>query len=499
MFGKIHLGGDFYRKGSDEFVSHAEPEDSIDFARGFQNGPLAHGFNHSYVLLRGIWESPYAYFEDDQLVGDPNDLMIWEIGVYGDSRVENEGIGMPYWDSSEVGPILTQKAIEFIDGHHQQNLAEGTNTPFFVYYAAQSAHSPQTPPNSFHGEPVKGVTGMTRRTDMVYEIDLALGKLVEAVRERGLIGNTLIIFTSDNGIAVLSERTQFGHDSAGGLRGQKNEIWEAGHRVPFVAKWGDGTAEGSVIPPGTVSTQLIGVHDLTATLAAVVGQELPNDQALDSFNFLPVFLGLGNDDAPVRDHLIMEGGGATFAFREGQWKLIVDGNYNVAGLYDLVNDLPETNNLMDDPSQAARIQGMRERFVQLRNAAHTRELPECSDGLDNDDDGRTDHPDDPGCLHPRGVETTKCQDGQDNDSDGRIDFDGGASLDLDDDGFVDVEFNPAQPAVTGPDAQCIGAPWKDEERAGGRRCGLGSEIILVLPPLWVLRRRKARLPRRGED
>ncbi len=73
--------------------------------------------------------------------------------------------------------------------------------------------------------------------------------------------------------------------------------------------------------------------------------------------------------------------------------------------------------------------------------------------------------------------------------DGLIDFDGGASLDLDDNGFVDVEFNPAQPAVTAPDAQCIGAPWKDQEATSGRRCGLGSEIILVLPPLWVLRRR----------
>jgi hypothetical protein len=259
-----------------------------------------------------------------------------------------------------------------------------------------------------------------------------------------------------------------------------------------------------VIPPGTISTQLIGVHDLTATLAAVVGHELPNDQALDSFDFLPVFRGLGNDDAPVRDHLIIDWGASQLharAFREGQWKLIMDLDYNVTGLYDLANDLPETTNLMNDPSQATRIQNMRERFVQLRNAAHTREMSECSDGLDNDGDGRTDSPDDPGCIHPRGVEMTECQDGQDTDNDGLIDFDGGASLDLDGNGFVDVEFNPAQPALTGPDPQCIGAPWKDEERAVGRRCGLGSEIVLVVPPLWMLRRRKARSrsPRCSED
>jgi hypothetical protein len=89
-------------------------------------------------------------------------------------------------------------------------------------------------------------------------------------------------------------------------------------------------------------------------------------------------------------------------------------------------------------------------------------------------------------------EATQCQDGVDNDGDGSIDFDGGASLDLDDDGFVDAEFNPDTPAVTDPDPQCVGKPWRNNEKNIARRsCGLGAELVVLLPLLtWLWRRRR---------
>jgi hypothetical protein len=126
------------------------------------------------------------------------------------------------------------------------------------------------------------------------------------------------------------------------------------------------------------------------------------------------------------------------------------------------------------------------------------EEPSCSDGLDNDGDGLIDYPQDPGCRDATSVrEDPQCQDGINNDvgqdpNPGHIDFDGGASLDLDGDGFIDPSFNPAAPAVTDPDPQCIGKPWKNQERKPANTCGLGAELALLLPVLiWVRRRRSS--------
>lgn len=114
----------------------------------------------------------------------------------------------------------------------------------------------------------------------------------------------------------------------------------------------------------------------------------------------------------------------------------------------------------------------------------------CDDGADNDSDGGTDFPEDPGCFDGLGTtESPQCQDGLDNDSADGIDFDGGASLDLDEDGFVDASFNPATPAVGDADPQCIGYPAKNREAP--KACGLGGEIALMLPALLLLRRRRA--------
>ena len=134
-----------------------------------------------------------------------------------------------------------------------------------------------------------------------------------------------------------------------------------------------------MIPPGTVSNQLVGVHDLMATVAALIGYVLPAYQARDSFNFLPVLLGQRSDNEPVRDHIIMEASHGMktdwyHAFREGQWKLILDRNKDIWGLYNLADDLAETTNLMNDPSQASRIQRMRKRCLQLHKSARTAPL-----------------------------------------------------------------------------------------------------------------------------
>ena len=191
---------------------------------------------------------------------------------------------------------------------------------------------------------------------------------------RGLLDDTLIIFTSDNGgRGGFSEELNVGHDATGGLRGGKGMIYEGGHRVPLIVKWGDGSIAGSTIQPGTVSDVLIGAQDFYATIANLVGIGVMEDQGRDSFNMLPVLF--GQLDNAIRGHMIHEAdqneNGDTirqFAFRENDWKLILTSNEEPRELYNLANDPLETTDLFNEPSEASRIDQMLNRFTMLRRA-----------------------------------------------------------------------------------------------------------------------------------
>src|SRR5262245_37342810 len=374
--GKRHMGGNFYLRGTNQLARWDSPEDQIDFNRGMFQGPRSFGFDYSYLLLRGIQESPYAYFEDDRLVGDQATMVQWTAGSHGDSRILVDGIGMPDYDSTQVGEHLTRAALDFIDRHHASNVARGTHDPFFLYFASPAPHDPVTPPVTMLGAPIRGVTGLGPRADMVYENDVSLGMILAALDQRGLTRDTLVLFLSDNGgVQASPAELALGHDKHAGLRGHKGEIWEGGARTPLVAMWGDGTPAGSVIPPGTTSDQLVTVHDLAATLAALTGENLPADQARDSYNLLPILTGAQPAGVPLRPWFVNEAREVDgvpaplhYAIYDARWKLILDPNDAVSGLYDLVADPGETTNRAAEPAQAGRIQRMRDRLFALRAA-----------------------------------------------------------------------------------------------------------------------------------
>ena len=166
--------------------------------------------------------------------------------------------------------------------------------------------------------------------------------------------DTLVIVTSDNGArpADVDGNTR-GHKSCGELRGYKADIWDGGHREPFVARW------PKAIKPGIVSTQTVCLADLTATCAAIVGAELPEHAAEDSFNFLPVLFGQSSQK-PVREAIIHHSVDGMFSVRQNKWKLILgqgSGGFSepsrilpspgepLGQLYDMENDISETTNL----------------------------------------------------------------------------------------------------------------------------------------------------------
>jgi arylsulfatase A-like enzyme len=147
--------------------------------------------------------------------------------------------------------------------------------------------------------------------------------VLDALDRAGVSDNTLVIFTSDNGAEVTGEVKpgvydrvqQFGHRSSGDLRGAKRDAWEGGHRVPFMARW------PGKIPSGAVSDETMCHVDFMATVAAILGHQLPDNAAEDSVNMLPAFLG-EKLSAPIREATVHHSARGKFAIRKGDWVLI---------------------------------------------------------------------------------------------------------------------------------------------------------------------------------
>jgi arylsulfatase A-like enzyme len=219
---------------------------------------------------------------------------------------------LPDWDWTDILPELTRRAVKNIeDGARSQK-------PFFLYLPLTSPHYPVVPAPEFRGKTTVGDYG-----DFVHQTDWTVGQVLAALDRTNLTQNTLVVFTSDNGPEITGEVDpgaydrvqQFQHHSMDGLRGAKRDLWEGGHRVPFVARW------PAKIPKGIVSDETICHVDLMATVAAVTGADLPDSAAVDSYNILPALLG-EKPTHPIREATVHHGGSGKFAIRQGDWVLI---------------------------------------------------------------------------------------------------------------------------------------------------------------------------------
>lgn len=398
LFGKLHFGGVF------ESNAAGKP----DFTKPMKVGPREWGFTDSYVLLGGHQAPPYCFIENNSVDGDGAKVRDLAAGPLNGGAVPSAGPGLPDWDSRKVGEKLVEKVIAFMDAGKEQ--------PFYVHLSTDGAHGPYTPPETLRGSPVKGVTQMSAKTDMAHEVDVIVGKLVEALTQRNLLENTLMIVTSDNG-GIPADRETFGHDAVGGLRGAKSLIWEGGHRVPFVAMW-----KGHV-PAGTVRNQLIGTLDIVPTFVELAGGKFEPDQMLDSVSLAPVLLGQRGDDQPVRETMLIQSSpgrdaftdvagskgpdipkrrkgagqkisaeefkkaknrahnqiakkgeksgsdGMAHALRQGAWKLVFDIEHDQAvALYNLDDDLNEQKNLIAEAAQKERIAQMDKIYRDIRSS-----------------------------------------------------------------------------------------------------------------------------------
>lgn len=338
FWGKWNLGSGWNRADENaDFPGKELWDDGWDYSQMTGQYPNTLGFDYSYMLPQGIQALPLAFYRDGKLapIADDSEITVrkapwdstqtlWRKQYRGYMKADSR------WDASIVGAKLTADVVDFIHKRSEKNPGK----PFFVYYCSQAVHVPHEPPADFYDTPVKGTT-VSIHGDMIFELDLQVGKIIEALKATGELDNTLIIFTSDNGGLNLEKTNFSGHSSSNGFREKKSYIYEGGTRVPFIAMW------PGMIPEGLISDEKVMAHDLMAAMYALTGQDMPDDQGRDSYNILPL---LKNErGAEGRDIVITQGNPARhlskLAIQKGDWKLIInsDQQHSVGEPFALFN------------------------------------------------------------------------------------------------------------------------------------------------------------------
>lgn len=279
--------------------------DEIDWEKPIKGGPLSHGFDYYFGDDVPNFP-PYTWIENEHVVITPT-LPLAETPATSEGEWEaRPGPMAEGWEMDKVMPTLTQKVVEYIQNR------KGKEEPFFLYFPWTSPHAPIVPAKEFQGLTKAGGFG-----DFMHQSDWTAGQVLNALDENGFSENTIVIFTADNGPEryAYDRIRNFQHKSTGDLRGLKRDTWEGGHRVPFVIKW------PGITEAGKVSDEVINQVDIMATLAEVVGFELPNEAAEDSYNLVPLLK--GNPEAVnIREATIQNTFKDSYAIRKGDWVLI---------------------------------------------------------------------------------------------------------------------------------------------------------------------------------
>jgi hypothetical protein len=300
------------------------------------DGPNKRGFDESFITPNCPNTDPlYVYIENgmvktpatvvhDRKNLDNLDGWLWD---------NDEGFMSVGYDFDNADKIFYSKTIKFITDH----LDRHPKKPFFAVLSTQIAHAPVLPAKEFRGKTKGGPRG-----DFLWELDVLVGRLLDKLKQLGVDENTLVLFNSDNGAETVHYHRmlqEYKHNASGPWRGMKRDGWEGGHRVPFIARW------PRAIPAGQVSKQMTNTTDIFATLASVVGYELKDEDATDSFDMLGVMLGIQDEDKSVRPHLLTQSFRGEFQIRQGQWKYLdhmLSGGNDYSKAFEGQYLLPET-------------------------------------------------------------------------------------------------------------------------------------------------------------
>lgn len=307
---------------------------NIDWNKPIQGGPVDLGFDSWFGIPASLDFPPYVWIRDRNWVAP---------GTHA-KAFRRPGPASEDFEAIDVLDKLAAESVKFI-------AEQQADKPFFVYIPLTSPHTPIVPTEQW-----KGKSGLGPYGDFVMQTDHVIGQIMSAVDDSEFVENTLIIVTSDNGCskaANIRGLQSQGHYPSAQFRGSKADLWDGGHRVPFIVRWPGGVEAGSQCD------QTICLTDLMATCADLAGLALPETWGEDSVSFAPALQ--GKPMVTNRNGVIHHSISGHFAYRLGKWKLLLakgSGGWTapnekaaaqrgapVAQLYDMENDPDETNNL----------------------------------------------------------------------------------------------------------------------------------------------------------
>lgn len=374
--GKWHLGlqqTDETVKAPIPAASEILPEDhphAVDYSKPLSPGPNSVGFDYFFGIPASLDMNPYVYVENDRLVEEAtNEIERSAHRRQGGGGVWRGGKIAPSFKHIDVLPRITEKATEWLG-------KQSGEKPFFLYFPLSAPHTPWVPTEEFMKDSKVGYYG-----GFVAQVDWVVGQVLKTLDDRGIAENTMIILTSDNGSHwPVSDVEKWNHAANMHYRGQKADIWEAGHRVPFLVRWPGRVAEQST------SDKTVCLTDFMATAAEITDATLPDSSAEDSFSLLSELTARKSGTTTARPPVVHHSLGGTFAIRQGNWKLVVD-NLGSGGfssprvvkpkpgepagqLYDLSRDPSEKKNIYQQNAEI--VDDLRTRLDAIRSNGTSR-------------------------------------------------------------------------------------------------------------------------------
>jgi arylsulfatase A len=309
------------------------------FSQDIPGGPVDRGFDRYFGTDVPNWP-PFCFIENRRTIGIPSEFLPAE--TFLNNLASQQGPALADWKLEPILPAIRDRACQWIHEYAK------SDKPFFLYLPLTAPHTPISV-----NEKWKGKSGLGAYGDFVMETDDTIGQVLSALEESGAAEYTLVILTSDNGNASYAGGKELegkGHFPSGPLRGYKFDAWEGGHRVPFLVRW-----------PGMVAAdsrcdQLVHQADIFATVAEILDHKLPPNAGEDSFSLISLF---SDPTKPIREMAVSHSANGVPALRLGHWKIIFGNggkSQNGAGkqsaqLYNLADDLGETNNLYDQKTE----------------------------------------------------------------------------------------------------------------------------------------------------